>query len=152
MATSYLIFHPKYPGHIWVTLTESGDTDNTILSNIIKSMKRGVHTESGYNLRCVPDWRDQHGNLTAKAKDATTLGKQFAPKKPRGSQVGLRKLSEENRYKGKVEWESNRERISAWIAEGISRGKIAGRLGVSPSTLSEANKRHGLYEPRSPVA
>ena len=90
--------------------------------------------------------------LVTKAKDYTTLGKLFAPKKIRGSQIGLKPISEENRYKGKVNWESKREQIGVWLSDGLSIRGAAKKLGVSPSTLSEANKRLGLYEPRkSPI-
>jgi len=148
----YLIFHPSYPGWIWAGVSENGDTENSVLRHIINRMRDGVYTKKGFNLRCVPDTKDKYGNLTAKKKDCTTLGKLFAPKKIKGSQVGLRTISEKNRYKGKVDWESNRQQITEWIDEGLSLGKISKRLNISPSTLSEANKRHGLYTPKSPVA
>ena len=160
----YIVFHPSHPGLILVEIDRDGSAwfsddpwlpspggEHIVFTNIIESMKRGVYTKKGYDQWCIPNTRDKHGNLTAKKKDCTTLDKLFAPRKSRGSQVGLRAISEEDRYKGKVDWESNRGRIGAWIAEGISRGKIAGRLGVSPSTLSEANKRFGLYPPKKPV-
>ena len=150
---TFFIFHPDYPGLIWARVSKNGETETGALRNIIESMRRGVYTEKGFNLRCVPDWGyDKNGLLTAKAKDCTTLGKLFAPKKTRGSQTGLRTISEKNRYKGKVDWESQREQIGHWIGEGLSLGKISKRLNVSPSTLSEANKRFDLYTPKAPVA
>ena len=148
----YLIFHPSYPGWIWEEVTEDGQTSSSILANIISKMREGVYTKKAFNLRCVPDTRDKHGNLTAKTKDCTTLGKLFSPRKIKGSQIGLRTISEKDRYKGKVDWESKRDQIADWISEGISLGRISKRLNVSPSTLSEANKRYGLYTPKSPVA
>ena len=159
----YLVFHPAHKGLIWGLVDRDGtarfpsdpwfpDGENIVLSNIIKSMKRGVYTEKGHKLLCVPDIRNKYGSLIAKKKDSTTLGKLFAPKKARGIQTGLKSISEKNRYRGKVDWESKRGQIAAWLGEGISRGKIARRLKVSPSTLSEANKRFGLYPPKPPVA
>ena len=137
----YLIFHPSYPGWIWADVSKDGETDNSILRNIISRMREGIYTKKGFNLRCVPDIRDKRsprpkeGWLVAKAKDCTTLGKLFAPKKARGSQVGLKPISEENRYKGKVNWESKRGQIGAWLSEGLSIRGTAKKLGVSPSTL-----------------
>ena len=158
----WVIFLPSHPGLIWACIDRDGtawfppdpwfpEGENIVLANIIKSMKRGVYTEKGHKLLCVPDTRNKYGNLTAKKKDCTTLGELFAPKKVRGIQTGLKPISEQNRYKGKVDWESKRGQIAAWLAEGMSRGKIARRLNVSPSTLSEANKRFALYPPKPPV-
>ncbi len=142
-----------YPGHIWAELTEDGETDHDVFSHIISKMRDGIYTEKAFKLRCVPDWRNKYGNLTAKKKDCVTLGELFAPKKRRGTnQSGLRTISEKDRYQGKVDWEAKRQQISDWIDEGLSLGQIAKRLGVSPSTLSEANKRHGLYTPKPKVA
>ena len=108
-------------------------------------MRRGVCTKAAYNLRLVPDTKDRRGNLTAKRKDCTTLGKLFARKKPSGSLDGLRIISEKNRFKGR-DWEADRERIAEWSGSGVSVSEMARRLGVSQSTLSKANKRYGLYE------
>ena len=150
---TYLIFHPKYPGLVSARVSADGDTENVRLKNIIEAMRRGIYTEKAFNLRCVPDWGYDQGNLLkAKEKDCTTLGKLFAPRKIRGCQVGLRTISEKDRYKGKVDWDSNRDQIAAWIGEGISLGKISKKLSVSPSALSEANKRYDLYTPKPPVA
>jgi len=152
---NYLIFHPKYPGHIWAEVTENGETDNTILGHIISRMRDGIYTEKAFKLRCVPNIRNNKKPalnwLVAKKKDCTTLGKLFAPKKTRGSQDGLRAISEKDRFRG-MDWESKREQIGAWISEGMSLGKIAKSLGVSPSALSKANKRYGLYTPKQRVA
>ncbi len=162
----YLIFHPSYPGWIWAEVNEDGETDNEILQGIISKMREGIYSEKGFNLRCVPNIQKKIGKLAkkgeppkrqvlalvTKAKDCTTLGKLFAPKKMRGSQIGLKTISEENRYKGKVNWESKREQIGVWLSDGLSIRGAAKKLGVSPSTLSEANKRFGLYETRkSPI-
>jgi len=88
-------------------------------------------------------------SLVAKESDCTTLGELFASKR---NQAGLRTISETDRFKGKIDWESNRKRIAAWMGQGLSLGKIAKHLKVSPSTLSEANKRFDLYTPKTPVA
>ena len=155
---NYLIFHPSYPGWVWAEVTEDGETDNEILSDIISKMREGIYTDKGFNLRCVPNIQKKIGkktkrlSLVAKAKDCTTLGKLFAPKKAKGSQVGLRTISEKDRYKGKIDWESNRQRITDWIAEGLSLGEISRKLNISPSALSKANIRYGLYAPKSRVA
>ncbi len=166
---SFLIFHPSHLGLIWGCVERDGTAwfppdpwfpygENIILANIIKSMRRGVYTKKGYSFRCIPDIRDKRpprpkrGWLIAKKKNCTTLGKLFAPTKCRGTQSGLRTISPKDRYKGKVDWESERGQIAGWISEGISLGEIAKRLKVSPSTLSEAYKRYDLYTPKTPVA
>ena len=156
----YLIFHPSYPGWIWAEVNEDGETDNEILANIIRKMREGIYTKKAFNLRCVPNIQKKIGkppkpkwlSLVAKKSDCTTLGELFAPKKAKGSQIGLRTISEKDRYKGKIDWESNRQKITDWIGAGTSLGKIAKQLGVSPSTLSKANIRYGLYTPKSRVA
>ncbi len=162
----YLIFHPSYPGWIWAEVNKDGETDNEILAHIISKMREGIYTKKAFNLRCVPNIQKKIGKpakrgepskrkvlaLVAKAKDCTTLGKLFAPKKIKGSQIGLRTISEKDRYKGKIDWESNRQQIVDWIDEGLSLGQIAKKLNISPSTLSKANIRYGLYTPKSRVA
>ncbi len=161
----YIIFHPSYPGWIWAEVNEDGETDNKILAHIISKMREGIYTKKGLNLRCVPNIQRKIGKLAkkgdpqkrqvlalvAKAKDCTTLGELFAPKKAKGSQIGLRTISEKDRYKGKIDWESNRHQITDWLSDGWSLWKIAKQLNISPSTLSEANKRFGLYDPRKSV-
>ncbi len=155
----YLIFHPSYPGWIWAEVNKDGDTDNKILAHIISKMREGIYTRKAFKLRCVPNIQRKIGKpskpqvlaLVAKKSDCTTLGKLFAPKKVKGSQVGLRTISEKDRYKGKVDWESNRHQITDWLSDGWSLWKIAKQLNISPSTLSEANKRYGLYDPRKSV-
>ncbi len=158
-APSYLIFHPEYPGQIAARVFRDGRTEekggvwHPSLSSIIDAIRHdGHYTEAAFNLRCVPDRTDKYGNLVAKKKDCTTLGKLFGPKKKRGvDQSGLITISEKDRFKG-MDWESKRAQIGAWISEGISLGKIAKRLRVSPSALSKANKRYGIYTPKQPVA
>jgi len=147
--SKYLIFRPGYPGFVWARVTKNGYTDNVILHNIIHAMKRGKYTEKGYALRCVPDVRNRCGSLIAKENDCIKLGELFAPKKNRGSNIGLRKIDEKNRCKGQ-DWETARLEIERMEATGFSVSKMARRLGVSPSTLSKANKRHNLYAPKQP--
>ena len=169
-SNTQLIFHPSHLGLVWAELDQNGSRfppdpwfpigENVVLTNIIASMKRGVYTMAGYNLRCAPIIQKKIGrpskpkwlSLVAKKSDCTTLGKLFAANKGRGNHTGLRTISDKDRYKGKVDWESNRQQITGWISEGISLGQISKRLNVSPSTLSEANKRFDLYTPRTPVA
>jgi DNA invertase Pin-like site-specific DNA recombinase len=88
--------------------------------------------------------------LTAKKKDCVKLGNLFAPRKNRGSDKGLVTITEKNRYKGKVDWEKKRPLIGQLLRQGKSVSEVAKRFGVSPSTLSKANKRHNLYEPKQP--
>ncbi len=145
----YLIFDPLQPGIVMLEFSENGDTEDVILQNIIHAMRRGKHTEKGYALRCVPDIRNRYGSLIAKEKDCVKLGKLFAPRKNRGSNIGLRKIDEKNRCKGR-DWETARLEIERMEATGFSVSKMARRLGVSPSTLSKANKRHNLYAPKQP--
>ena len=166
----YLVFHPSHPGLVWSHIEQDGSAyfppdpwfpsgENIVLANIIKSMRRGVYTRKGYNFRCVSNIRRKIGkpskpkwlSLVAKESDCTTLGELFAAKRNRGNQAGLRTISETDRFKGKIDWESNRKRITTWMGQGLSLGKIAKRLKVSPSTLSEANKRFDLYTPKTPV-
>ncbi len=139
MDAKYQIYHPDYPGFKWTKVSKDGKTDNVVLANIISSMRRGVYTQRAYNLRLVPDIENP------KRKDCTTLGKLFACKKSSGSQIGLRKISEKNRFKGR-DWEAERVRITEWADSGLSVSDMAKRIGVSQSTLSKANKRYGLYE------
>ncbi len=145
----YLVFRPGYPGFIWAKVSADGKTRNVIVHNIIQAMKRGKYTEKGYALRCVPDVRNRCGSLIAKENDCIKLGELFAPKKNRGSNIGLRKIDEKNRCKGR-NWEITRPEIERMEATGFSVSKMARRLGVSPSTLSKANKRHNLYAPKQP--
>lgn len=146
----YLIFRPGYPGFIWAEITADGRTDNDIVHNIIQSMKRGVYTQKGYNTLRVPNTRDRYGLLTAKKKDCVKLGHLFAPRKNRGSNKGLKAIAAINRFKGKVNWEQERHRIGELIGQGKSVSEVARMLGVLPSTLSKANKRHHLYPPKQP--
>ncbi len=157
---NYLIFHPSYPGWIWAEVNKDGETDNEILAHIISKMRKGIYTKKGFNLRCVPNIQKKIGkpskrkvlSLVAKKSDCTTLGELFAPKKIRGNPIGLKTISEENRYKGKIDWESNRQQITNWIDAGLSLGQIARNLNIPPSTLSKANIRYGLYTPKERVA
>ena len=146
--TSYLVFCPYQPGIVWAEVSKNGDSDNLIVQNIIHAMKRGKYTANGYAIRCVPNIRDSHGNLSSKG--ATTLGALFAKPKNRGSDKGLISIAAEHRYKGKVDWEDKRSAIYQWMKNGVSVSAVARRLGVSPSTLSKANKRHNLYAPKQP--
>ena len=141
MDAKYQIYHPGYPGLKWATVTQDGKTDNTVLANIISSMRRGVYTRNAYDLRLVPNVKNP------KRKDCTTLGKLFACKKASGSHIGLRTISQRNRFKGR-DWEAERDQISEWSDAGLSVSKMAKRLRVSQSTLSKANKRYRLYEPK----
>ena len=138
----YLIFHPSYPGWIWAEVNKDGETDNVILAHVISKMREGIYTKKGFNLRCVPNIRKKIGKkkkflaLVAKKEDCTTLGKLFAPKKTKGSQIGLRTISEKDRYKGKIDWALKRQEITGWLDEGLSLWKIAKKLEVSPSDLA----------------
>ena len=147
---NYLVFRPGYPGFIWAEVSLDGKTDNVIVHNIIQSMKRGRYTKKGYDLLLVPDTRDRYGNLTAKKKDYVKLGNLFASRKNRGSDKGLISIAEKNRYKGKVDWGKERPLIGQLLRQGKSVSEVAKRFGVSPSTLSKANKRRNLYAPKQP--
>ena len=92
-----------------------------------------------------------------KQKDGKTLEQLVwasRPVKRRGRAVtaNLKPISAENRFKGKVDWEKEKERIRVWLREKYSLSSIADKLGVSPSALSKANKIYGLYEPRQKVS
>ncbi len=159
----YIVNWPKYPGWPWAFIDDDGtvvgdeysiggEADAIILENIIASMKRGVYTDAGYKFKVFPYKDNGSGWFEGKIKDIKTLGQLYAPKKARGNAKGLRAITEKDRYKGKIDWEEIRPQITAWLEEDLSLGKIAKRLGVSPSTLSEANKRYRLYPPRKRVA
>ena len=141
----YLIFRPGYPGFIWAEVSRNGETENVIVHNIIHAMKRGKYTRKGYELVCVPDVRNRYGLLTAKKKDCVKLGELFVPKKNRGSNKGLITIPAKYRYTGKVNWEEKRTLIGQLLRSGKSVSAVAKSLGVAPSTLSKANKRHNLY-------
>ncbi len=148
MDAKYQIYYLDHPGIKWATVSKDGKTDNVVLANIISSMRRGVYTQKAYNLRLILDIDNP------KRRDCTILGKLFACKKSSGSQIGLRKISEKNRFKGR-DWEAERVRITEWAESGLSVSEMARRLRVSQSTLSKANKKYGLYEskqfiPRKP--
>ncbi len=148
--TKYVVFHPNRRGWDIGVVSSCGQTDSLLLEEIVSKIKTGT---AGYvleRLLSVPDWRDKYGNLTAKKKDATTLGALFSKPKNRGSNIGLTTISSENRYKGKVDWEDKRTAIGRWMENGASVTKIAKKLGVSTSALSKANKRHNLYSPKQP--
>ncbi len=142
--TNYLIFNSRCPGIVWVEFSRKGDTENVILHNIIHAMKRGKFTKEGYALQSVPNIRNRYGSLIAKKKDCVKLGELFAPKKNRGSNAGLSKIAEENRFNGR-DWESDRTTIESEIENGVSISQIARKLGLSPSALSKANKRYKFY-------
>ncbi len=139
MDAKYQIYYLDHPGIKWATVSKDGKTDNVVLANIISSMRRGVYTQKAYILRLILDIDNP------KRRDCTILGKLFACKKSSGSQIGLRKISEKNRFKGR-DWEAERVRITEWAESGLSVSEMARRLRVSQSTLSKANKKYGLYE------
>ena len=143
--TTYLIFRPA--GIVWAEVSKDGETENVIVQNIIEAMKRGKYTKNGYDIRCVPNTKNRYGSLTAKKKDCAKLGELFALKKNRGSCKGLRTIKEADRFRGR-NWESDRQHIRKLIDIGVSVSEVAKRIGVSPSTLSKANKRHNLYPPK----
>ena len=146
----FLIFRPDYPGFVWAEVSSDGESNNATVHNIIQAMKRGRYTKQGYDLQCVADTRNRYGALTAKKKDCVSLGHLFAPRKNRGSDKGLITIEEKHRYKGKVDWEQKRQPIGQLIRQGKSVSEVARLYGVSPSTLSKANKRHNLYPPKQP--
>ena len=159
----YIVNWPRFRGWPWAFIEGNrktvgdrhsigGTNDAIILANIIDSMKRGIYTDAGYKIQAFQFEDNGWGWLLGKRKNETTLGQLFAPKKARGDLKGLKPITEANRYKGKIDWEGERQQISDWLSEDLSLGQVAKRLGVSPSTLSEANKRHCLYPPRKRVA
>ena len=159
----YIVNWPRLQGWPWALIDDKGKVlgdrhsiggknDAIILANIIDSMKRGVYTDAGHKIKAFQYEDNGWGWLQGKRKNETTLGQLFAPKKARGDLKGLKPITEANRYKGKIDWVSERQRITDWLADELSLGQIANRLGVSPSTLSEANKRYCLYPSKKRVA
>ncbi len=128
-------------------MSKDGETWNLEVLKIIRNMKRGVYSEKDFNLRCVPNTRNRYGSLTAKKKDCVKLGDLFVPKKNRGSNKGLRTIKDKDRFKGR-NWKADRPEIKKLIEDNFSVSEIARRLGVTPSALSKANKRHNLYPPK----
>ncbi|MCH6559906.1 helix-turn-helix domain-containing protein [candidate division KSB1 bacterium] len=110
-------------------------------------MKRGKYTKKGYDIRCVPNTRDRYGSLTAKKNEGVKLVDIFASKKNRGNSRGLYTIKDKDRFKGR-NWVGDRPEIKKLIEVGMSVSEIARRLGVTPSALSKANKRHNLYPPK----
>jgi DNA invertase Pin-like site-specific DNA recombinase len=149
---SWIVFRPDQPGLIWGEIEADGSSDNPVLNRIVSDMRHGKFKAGAYDLLLVPNCKDENGNLNAKKKDCTKLGKEFAPKANRGSNSGLKSITPDKRYRGKVDWEAERPRIKSWFASGLTRGAIARRLSVRPSTLSEANNRYDLLPPGEPVA
>ncbi len=147
--SNYLIFRPRYPGWIWARVSKDGETDNLEVLEIIRNLKRGIYSEKDFNLRCVPNTTNRYGSLTAKKKDCVKLGDLFAPKKNRGNSRGLYTIKDKDRFKGR-NWEGDRPEIERLIEGRFSVSEIARRLGVTPSALSKANKRHNLYAPKQP--
>lgn len=145
----YLIFDPSQPGVVMAEFLANGDTESVVLHNVIFFMKRGQFTKKGYAIQCVPDIRNRYGSLIAKKKDCVKLGGLFGPKKNRGSNSGLSTIREVDRFKGR-DWESDRPKLERMEKAGSSQAQMARQLGVSPSTLSKANKRHNLYPPKQP--
>ena len=159
----YIVNWPNIRGWPWALINEKGQVlvdrhsiggknDAIILANIIAAMQRGIYTDAAHKIPVFPCEDNGYKWLEGKRKNCTALGKLYAQKRARGNTKGLRSISEENRYKGKVDWEAERQHITDWMTDGLSLGQIARRLGVSPSTLSEANKRHNLYPPQKRVA
>ena len=159
----YIVNSPTHRGWPWAIindkgkvigdkLSNGGKNDGILLANMIASMKRGVYTDAGHKIKVFQYEDNGWGWLQGKRKNETTLGQLFAPKKARGDHKGLKPITEANRYKGKIDWDSERQRIKDCLADDVSLGQIAKLLGVSPSTLSEANNRHCLYPSRKRVA
>ncbi len=130
-------------------MSKDGETWNLEVLKIIRNMKRGIYSEKDFNLRCVPNTRNRFGSLTATKKDCVKLGDLFAPKKNRGISRGLYTIKDKDRFKGR-NWEGDRPEIKKLIEGDFSVSEIARRLGVTPSALSKANKRHNLYAPKQP--
>lgn len=149
---TWIVFRTDLPGFEWCEIDQDGNCENVGMSKIIDDIRSGFYHPATFNLRLVPKCYDDRGLLIAKSGDCSTLGKEFAPAARRGSAVGLKPISEENRYKGKVDWELARPNIELWLSQGETLGAIAKRLGVSASTLSMANNRLSLYPKRQPVA
>jgi len=162
---NFIVFDPVRPGHILATIDSHGklkktagelnqpstvSIDHKAWDYLISQIKRGVATKRARNLICIPATH-KNGNLSARQKDATTLGRLLSKAKNRGSNIGLTTIAPENRWKGKVDWEVKRPVISQWMNNGKSVSMVARRLGVSPSTLSKANKRFNFYVPKRPL-
>ena len=148
--STWVVFHPVHRGIVFFYIIKgkayqgqrTRGRDYHPGEMIISQLRRGVAPDKARALKCAP----AVGRV--KSKDCTTLGALFTEKKECGSRVGLRSITEANRYKGKVDWEIERSRITAWDQEGRSNRWMAQQLGVCPSALSKANVKHRLYETR----
>ena len=138
---NYTIFNPKRPGFVLFRIVK-GQTDRDFFAWVMSQVERGIGSKAAQELVCVPDIPHPL------RRDTITLGMLLAPKKRRGSTAGLRPISEGDRYKGKIDWESRRSFIGEKVATGWSISAIAKELGVCRSAISKANNKHHFYPKR----
>jgi hypothetical protein len=145
---TYTVYNPEYLGFEMATIDEKGNVLFGIkaMDTMIDQVRRGIATEKVNNIRCVPTIDHP------KERDVRTLKDLLSGVKPRGKPMpkNLTPITEESRFKGKVNWEEKRPFITVQLRKGFSIRQIARKLGISPSTLSMANRKHGLYETRKP--
>jgi len=138
------------PGRIELPICEisdSGETDSPVINYFVDQLRRGIGKESVNRIRCVPVTEKR-----IKERDIKSLAQLVTGRKWSGSRKGnnrnLKPITKEARYTGKIDWKAAHPKIERMIREDVSLSGIAKALGVSKSTLSEANKRYKLYPRR----
>ncbi len=150
MADNWTIWNPEFTGETLGIINSKGKviSGNNALQWITSQVKRGVAKDKTNNLKCSPLGSTQN-------KDIVTLKKLLGVNAHEGNKANLSTISETNRYKGKVDWSS--DRVTTLITQLHNRGSsirdIAAKLVVSPQALTAANKKFHLYPSRpSPIA
>ncbi len=123
-------------------------TNSELLKDIWRQLELGVAGPFERKAVCSP-----YLHPSPKNSDCKTLEEIFEMSQSNkcGRPENLRPISPENRFRGKVDWQAEKPNIQRWLREGLSVRGVAARLNVSPSTLSMANRRHGIYKPRDSV-
>ena len=146
---NYLIPRATLSGVMLGKITDTGRIlkGNDQFALVIDQVIRGIGTSPANNLRCIPD------SPKVKKKDIKSLRQLIGKPERRGpgKPENLKPIQEADRYKGKINWEDERDFIKSQISDGISLMSIAKNLGVTPSAMSKANKKYGLYSPRQRV-
>lgn len=144
----YIVFQPNLPGEIMLRISGDGKilycrcpAKLHAYENMLRQIKRGVANDKANNLVAV--------STTGKLKDCLTLKQLQGKQKRTGSVRNLSTISPQHRYKGR-DWANPLlvEQVKEMHDQGLSIREIAKNIGVNPSTLTRANRRHHLYPER----
>lgn len=144
----YIVFQPNLPGEIMLRITGDGKilycrcpAQIHVYENMLSQVKRGVANEKVNDLIAV--------STTGKQKDCLTLKQLLGKRRGSGNTSNLFPISPQHRYKGR-NWKDPKlvAQIREMHEEGLSIRDIAKNIGVNPSTLTRANRRHHLYPER----